>query len=309
MNIIFAGTPDFAVAPLQALIESEHTVVAVYTQPDRPAGRGQKLTPSPVKQCALEHNIPVLQPVTLKDETAQQTLAEHNADLMVVVAYGLILPKAVLDAPRLGCINIHGSILPEWRGAAPIQRSIEAGDVETGVTIMQMDVGLDTGDMLLIEKTPISTEDTAQTIHDRLSTLGAKAMMQVISQLENGTANPIPQEDSRATYAHKMSKAEAEINWTESAQTLSQRIRAFNPWPVCFTQLDGKPLRIWMAHATTENTHAEAGTIVKTDKQGLWVSTGDSLLCVTELQPAGKKRMNAADFANSRPLEGTVLGQ
>ena len=309
MNIIFAGTPDFAVAPLQALIESEHTVVAVYTQPDRPAGRGQKLTPSPVKQCALEHTIPVHQPASLKDETAQQTLAEHNADLMVVVAYGLILPKAVLDTPRLGCINIHGSILPEWRGAAPIQRSIEAGDIETGVTIMQMDIGLDTGDMLLIEKTPINADDTAQTIHDRLSTLGAKAMIQVISQLENGTANPIPQEDSLATYAHKMSKAEAEINWTESAQTLSQRIRAFNPWPVCFTQLDGKPLRIWMAHATTENTRVEAGTIVKTDKQGLWVSTGDSLLCVTELQPAGKKRMNAADFANSRPLEGTVLGQ
>ncbi len=309
MNIIFAGTPDFAVAPLQALIDSEHTVAAVYTQPDRPAGRGQKLTASPVKQTALEHGIPVLQPVSLKDEEAQQILASHNADLMVVVAYGLILPKAVLDMPRLGCINIHGSILPKWRGAAPIQRSIEAGDAETGVTIMQMDVGLDTGDMLLIETTPISTDDTAQTVHDRLSTLGAEAMMKVIPQLENGTANPIQQNDDLATYAHKMSKAEADINWTESAQTLSQRIRAFNPWPVCFTQLDGQPLRIWMAAASTEPSNAPAGSIVKTDKQGVWVATGDSLLCITELQPAGKKRMKAADFANARQLDGTVLGQ
>lgn len=309
LRIIFAGTPDFSVAPLKTLIESGHDVVAVYTQPDRPAGRGRKLTASPVKEVALEHNIPVYQPLTLKDEAAQQQLAELNADLMIVVAYGLILPQAVLETPKMGCLNIHASLLPRWRGAAPIQRAIEAGDKETGVTIMQMDIGLDTGDMLHKLTTEITPEDSAQTLHDRLSEMGCPAMMETINGLLEGTITPEKQSEDQVTYAEKMSKEEALIDWREPAQKIIRKIQAFNPWPVAFTEFQGKPLRIWQARLATaeeqnEITNTAQGVVSALTKQGLFIGSADQLICIEKLQPAGKKAMNAYDFAQSRNLEG-----
>lgn len=309
LRIIFAGTPEFSVAPLQTLIDSEHDVIAVYTQPDRPAGRGRKLTASPVKQLAVEHDIPVYQPLSLKDEEAQQTLQALNADLMIVVAYGLILPKVILDAPKMGCLNIHASLLPRWRGAAPIQRAIESGDPETGVTIMQMDIGLDTGDMLFKLATEITPQDSAQTLHDRLSTMGCDAMMTTLSGLLDGSINPEKQDDSLVTYAEKMHKEEAKINWQEPAQKIIRKVQAFNPWPVCFTDFEGKPLRIWQARlANSEEISAmpsgQAGQVIKLTKNGLFIATGDQPVCIEQLQPAGKKAMRAYDFAQSRNLEG-----
>lgn len=309
LRIIFAGTPDFSVAPLKTLIDSEHDVVAVYTQPDRPAGRGRKLTASPVKEVALEQKIPVFQPLTLKNEEAQQQLAELNADLMIVVAYGLILPKAVLDTPTMGCLNIHASLLPRWRGAAPIQRAIEAGDSETGVTIMQMDIGLDTGDMLYKLTTEITPQDSAQTLHDRLSEMGCPAMMQTINGLLAGSITPEKQSEEEVTYAEKMSKEEALIDWSEPAQKIIRKIQAFNPWPVAFTQFQGKPLRIWQARLATAEEQNEVGktaqgTLAKLTKAGLFIGTADQPICVEMLQPAGKKAMKAYDFAQSRNLEG-----
>ena len=308
LNVIFAGTPDFSVAPLQALLNSEHNVIAVYTQPDRPAGRGRKLTASPVKSLALEHNIPVYQPQTLRDKSAQSDLAALNADLMIVVAYGLILPKVVLDMPRFGCLNIHASLLPRWRGAAPIQRAIESGDAETGVTIMQMDVGLDTGNMLVKKTTAIQTDDNAQTLHDRLSTLGCEALLETLNQLQNSQLSSEKQDESLATYAEKMHKAEAEINWSQPAQTIVRKIQAFNPWPVAFTQFKDQPLRILQAHIAQEpeNQTAEksAGLVLKVSKQGILISTGTQPIWLTQVQPAGKKAMAAYDFAQSRQLEG-----
>ena len=312
LNIIFAGTPEFSVAPLQALLDSEHHVIAVYSQPDRPAGRGRKLTASPVKHLALEHNIPVYQPASLRDETAQAELAALNADIMIVVAYGLILPKVVLEMPKLGCLNIHASLLPRWRGAAPIQRAIESGDAETGVTIMQMDIGLDTGDMLVKKTTPIQTDDNAQTLHDRLSVLGCEALLETLTQLQNNQLKPEKQDESLVTYAEKMHKAEAEINWSQPAQTIVRKIQAFNPWPVAFTQFQDKPLRILQAHIhahsdnTTESSASQnsAGQVICVDKQGILIGTGSDPIWVTQVQPAGKKPMAAYDFAQSRQLTG-----
>lgn len=310
LRIIFAGTPDFSVAPLQTLIDSEHNVIAVYTQPDRPAGRGRKLTASPVKQLALDEKIPVYQPLSLKDSEAQQTLQALNADLMVVVAYGLILPQVILDAPKMGCLNIHASLLPRWRGAAPIQRAIESGDVETGVTIMQMDAGLDTGDMLIKLTTPINTDDSAQTLHDRLSQLGCDALMQTINGLLNKTIIAEKQDESLVTYAQKMHKEEALINWQEPAQNIVRKIQAFNPWPVAYTDFNGKPLRIWQARlasveelANTSN-HSQAGEVLSIIKAGFIVGTGDHPICIQQCQPPGKKTMQAYDFAQSRQLQG-----
>lgn len=318
LRIIFAGTPDFSVAPLKALLDSEHQVVAVYTQPDRPAGRGQKLTASPVKQVALEYNLPVYQPLSLRDETAQAELATLHADIMVVVAYGLILPKAVLDMPRFGCLNIHASLLPRWRGAAPIQRAIESGDAESGVTIMQMDIGLDTGDMLYKVTTPISADDNAQTLHDRLSTMGSNALMATLEDLVNLQATAEKQDDSLVTYAEKLNKAEAQIDWSLPAGDILRKIQAFNPCPVAFCQFQEKPLRVWQARTATDDdlktlenldlsSNSPAGEVLKVEKQGVWVKTGDTAICLQHIQPAGKKTMSAYDFAQSRQLIGLKL--
>lgn len=304
-RIIFAGTPEFSVAPLQALLDSEHEVIAVYTQPDRPAGRGRKLTPSPVKQLALAHNLPVFQPESLKTPQAQAELARLNADLMVVVAYGLILPQTVLDAPKLGCLNIHASLLPRWRGAAPIQRAIESGDQQTGITIMQMDAGLDTGAMLYKLETGIQQNDTAQTLHDRLAPMGAQALLDTLSKLTQ--LNPETQQDHQACYAAKLTKAEAEIDWSLSAQQIVRRIHAFNPWPMAFTHFDGQPLRILQAQALDGPKHDQPGEMILLEKLGVDVMAGEGLVRITQLQPAGKKPMSAYDFCQARNVIGKTL--
>jgi methionyl-tRNA formyltransferase len=308
MRIIFAGTPDFSVVPLQALIDSEHEVIAVYSQPDRPAGRGRKLTASAVKQKALEYNIPVFQPLNFKEQADQQQLAQLNADVMVVVAYGLILPEIILNTPKYGCLNIHASILPRWRGAAPIQRAIEAGDPESGVTIMQMDIGLDTGDMLTVLATEITEQDTAQTLHDRLSELGANALLKTLEEIESNQLIPIKQDEDLVTYAHKFSKAEAEINWDEDAQTIVRKIQAFNPCPVAYTQFQGKPLRIWQAELVAANPSKKSpGGVLAVNKQGIEVATKKGDIRLLYVQPSGKKQMSAYDFAQARDLVGTTL--
>lgn len=298
LRIIFAGTPDFAAQHLAALLDTDHEIIAVYTQPDRPAGRGKKLTPSAVKVLALENDLPVYQPQSLKDEEAQQTLSNLNADVMIVVAYGLLLPLAVLDAPRLGCINVHGSILPKWRGAAPIQRSLWAGDAETGVTIMQMDEGLDTGDMLAIETLPITTEDTSATLYEKLAALGPKSLITTLSKLES--IQPQKQDDASATYAKKLSKDEAKIDWNESAEQIERNIRAFNPWPVAWTQVENQNIKLWSATVVPLNQQAAPGTIVQANKAGIVVATGNQGLCITSLQIPGKKALPAADVINAR---------
>ncbi len=315
LRIIFAGTPEFSVSALTALLDSEHEVVAVYTQPDRPAGRGRKLTASPVKTLALQHNLPVYQPESLKSEEAQQTLEALNADVMIVVAYGLLLPKAVLDAPKDGCLNIHASLLPRWRGAAPIQRAIEVGDAKTGVTIMQMDIGLDTGDMLYKVSTEITPEDNASHLHDRLSALGASALMQTLKALQLQQLLPEKQDESCVTYAKKLTKAEAEIQWNEPAEVIVRKIQAFNPWPIAFTSFQDKPLRIGQASLQSKQgrggenfiSHADSeksGTVLAIDKSGMMVATGSQPILIQQVQPSGKKMMSAYDFAQSRALLG-----
>ena len=301
LRIIYAGTPDFAVPALQALIKSEHQVIAVYTQPDRPAGRGRKLQFGAVKQVAVDADIRVEQPLSLKDESAQTVLSAFNADVMVVAAYGLILPQVVLDAPKYGCLNIHGSLLPRWRGAAPIHRAIQAGDVETGVTIMQMAAGLDTGDMLLKVPCQITKKDTGQTIHDRLANDGAMALLKVLNNIEQ--LKPEVQDESLTSYAHKLEKAEAEIDWSQSAQQIDQTIRAFNPWPVAFTHFNGKPLRLFMSKLETNKQSKEpAGTVIDETPDGISIVTGDGILSFSRLQLPGKKAMDVRDFLNGRSL-------
>ncbi len=315
LKIIFAGTPDFSVAPLKALLESEHEVIAVYTQPDRPAGRGRKLTPSPVKACALEHGIDVYQPEKLKTAEDQQLLSDLGADLMVVVAYGIILPKVVLDAPRLGCINIHASLLPRWRGAAPIQRAILAGDTQSGITIMQMDEGLDTGDMLLKNPCDIAADESGSSLHDRLAVMGAEALMQALPGIVTQTLEPEKQDDALANYAHKLQKAEALIDWSKSAKQLQLQVNAFNAWPVAQTPIDvkGKPqmLRIWRAEAidaTGADMAEPPGTVVSCEKQGIDVATGEGYLRLLEIQMPGKKPMDVQAFVNANDISGIVLG-
>ena len=300
LRIIFAGTPDFAARHLDALLSSEHQVVGVFTQPDRPAGRGKKLIPGPVKALAESHNLPVFQPVSLRPQENQQLVASLNADVMVVVAYGLILPKAVLDMPRLGCINVHGSLLPRWRGAAPIQRSLWAGDAETGVTIMQMDVGLDTGDMLYKLSCPITAQDTSASLYDKLAGLGPQGLLETLTQLANGTTRPEVQDEAVVTYAEKLSKEEARIDWSLSAAQLERCIRAFNPWPMSWLEIDEQPVKVWQASVIAEASSAEPGTIVAAGKQGIQVATGNGILNLESLQPAGKKAMSAQDLLNSR---------
>ncbi|MCD8551737.1 MAG: methionyl-tRNA formyltransferase [Shewanella xiamenensis] len=296
LNIIFAGTPDFAARHLQALINSHHNVIAVYTQPDRPAGRGKKLTASPVKELALAHNIPVYQPGSLRKEPAQQQLAALNADIMVVVAYGLILPKVVLDTPRLGCINVHGSILPRWRGAAPIQRALWAGDKETGVTIMQMDVGLDTGDMLLKTYLPIEDDDTSASLYEKLAQQGPDALLQALEGLANGTLAAEKQDEALANYAEKLSKEEARLDWTKSATQLWQEVRAFNPWPVSYFEHQGNTIKVWQTQVSTTTSNAAPGTIISASKKGIEVATGDGVLTLLSMQLPGKKPLSVADI-------------
>ena len=310
MRIVFAGTPEFAAEHLKALLDSPYDIVAVYTQPDRPAGRGQKLMPSPVKQLAAQHGIPVLQPPTLRDADAQAELAALQPDLMVVVAYGLILPQIVLDIPRLGCINSHASLLPRWRGAAPIQRAVEAGDPESGVTVMRMEAGLDTGPMLLKVSTPISATDTGGSLHDRLAEMGPPAVLQAIAGLADGTLQGEVQDDALATYAHKLNKDEARLDWNRPAVELERLIRAFNPWPVCHSTLSGEAVKV-LAASLAEG-HGQPGEIISASKDGLVVACADQALCLTRLQLPGGKALNFSDLFNSRREKfavGTVLGQ
>ncbi|WP_312203625.1 methionyl-tRNA formyltransferase [Kosakonia cowanii] len=300
LRIIFAGTPDFAARHLDALLSSEHEIVGVFTQPDRPAGRGKKLMPSPVKVLAEEKGLPVFQPASLRQPENQQLVAELNADVMVVVAYGLILPKAVLDMPRLGCINVHGSLLPRWRGAAPIQRALWAGDAQTGVTIMQMDVGLDTGDMLYKLACPVTPEDTSATLYDKLAGLGPQGLIETLQQLAQGSAQPQVQDEELVTYAEKLSKDEARMDWSLSAEQLERCIRAFNPWPMSWFVVDEQPVKVWKASVLPSSTQAEPGTIIEASKSGIQVATAEGILNLESLQPAGKKAMSAQDLLNSR---------
>ena len=313
LRIVFAGTPEFAAEHLKALLNSPYQVVAVYTQPDRPAGRGQKLMPSPVKQLALQHEIAVYQPQTLRDPAAQAELAALKPDLLVVVAYGLILPQVVLDIPRLGCINSHASLLPRWRGAAPIQRAIQAGNAESGVTVMQMEAGLDTGPMLLKVSTPISADDTGGSLHDRLAELGPPAVLQAIDGLAAGSLRGEVQDDSLATYAHKLNKDEALLDWSRQAVELERLIRAFNPWPICHSSLNGAPLKVLAAQLVTEPGAGRGapGEILAASKDGLTVACADGSLRLTRLQLPGGKALNFADLFNSRREQfavGSLLG-
>jgi methionyl-tRNA formyltransferase len=310
MRIVFAGTPDFAADHLKALLDSPYEVVAVYTQPDRPAGRGQKLMPSPVKQLALQHDIAVYQPQTLRNPDAQAELAALAPDLMVVVAYGLILPQVVLDIPRLGCINSHASLLPRWRGAAPIQRAVEAGDAESGVTVMRMEAGLDTGPMLLKVSTPISSADTGGSLHDRLAQMGPPAVLQAIAGLDAGTLTGEVQDDSLATYAHKLNKDEARIDWQRPAVELERLVRAFFPWPITHSLLAGEALKVLSANVS--EGQGTPGQILAASKDGLVVACGSQALCLTRLQMPGGKPLNFSDLFNSRREKfavGLVLGQ
>ena len=300
LRIVFAGTPDFAARHLAALLSSEHEVIAVYTNPDRPAGRGKKLSAPPVKQLALENDIPVYQPENFKSDEAKQELAALNADIMVVVAYGMLLPQVVLDTPRLGCINVHGSILPRWRGAAPIQRSIWAGDKETGVTIMQMDIGLDTGDMLSIATLPIEATDTSASMYEKLAGLGPDALVECLADIASGKAVAEKQDDELANYAKKLSKEEARINWSDDAAHIERCVRAFNPWPMSHFEAAENSIKVWQSRVAEQTSDKPAGTILQADKTGIYVATGQGVLVLEQLQVPGKKAMPVQDILNSR---------
>ena len=318
MRVAFAGTPEFARTALEALHAAGYEIALVLTQPDRPAGRGLKLQPSPVKQFAQVHGIPVLQPRSLRLDgrhpedaaAAARSIAAAQADVMVVAAYGLILPQWVLDAPRLGCLNIHASLLPRWRGAAPIHRAIEAGDAETGVTIMQMDAGLDTGDMRLTERLPIGPQDTTAVLHDRLAALGARLVVTALEQASSGQLKPVPQPTEGVTYAHKIEKAEAAIDWSLPAATLERRVRAFDPFPGAATVLAGETIKVWGAQVRTDAAPAGApGTVLVVSAAGIDVACGSGVLRLTQLQRAGGKRLAAAQFLHGFPVDpGARLG-
>jgi len=300
MRIVFAGTPAFAVPCLRAA-HAHHEVVAVYTQPDRPAGRGRGLTPSPVKLEAIQRGIPVLQPLSLKKKSTQDALREMQPDVMVVVAYGLILPQAVLDIPQYGCWNVHASLLPRWRGAAPIQRAIEAGDDETGVCLMQMEAGLDTGPVLLAQSLPIGPDDTGGQLHDRLSDLGAQVLRDALGLLRAGVRlPPHPQSDVGVEYAHKLDKAEAKLDWTQPAEVLARKVRAFNPWPVAEAQVAGERLRIHGAVAVDQAHAAAPGTLLVAGRHGLDIACGAGVLRLRVVQREGGKAITAADYLNAR---------
>lgn len=300
MKIIFAGTPYFAASALQALLD-EHEVVAVLTQPDRPSGRGMQLTPSPVKQLAEKHGIRILQPVTLKNAETQAEIAALDADVMIVAAYGLILPKVVLQIPKMGCLNIHASLLPRWRGAAPIQRAILAGDSETGITIMQMNEGLDTGDMLLKRSCFIEDAETAESLHDKLAKLGAQAILDTLHQIQNGQIHPEIQDSEFATYAAKLTKGEATLDWHADAKTLDRAIRGYFPFPVAVTKMRETPIKILRAHPETENS-GEPGTVLDVDKGRILVATAKGALALQVLQKPGGKALPAGQFIQSFPI-------
>ena len=308
MNILFAGTPDFSVPSLQALLDSPHEVVAVYTQPDRPAGRGRHMMASPVKRLALQYDIPVCQPDSLRHDTVLQQLVAWQAELMVVVAYGLLLPPAVLAVPRLGCVNVHASLLPRWRGAAPIQRAILAGDTETGVCLMQMDAGLDTGPVLACRCCNIVPDETGSRLHDRLSMLGADLLTKNLPALVKGDLEPHPQDESLASYASKLQKSEACIDWKNSASDIANKIRAFNSWPVAETRYDGRQLRVWEAQAVATGRDAIPGTVLSATAAGIEVACGEGSLCIHQVQLPGGRITDAADFINAHALEGVRLG-
>jgi methionyl-tRNA formyltransferase len=304
MRIAFAGTPEFAADALRALIAAGHEVALVLTQPDRPAGRGMKLVGSPVKQLAIAHGIPIHQPTSLKTPDSQRPLIEANVAVMVVAAYGLILPPAVLSMPKLGCLNIHASLLPRWRGAAPIQRAILAGDQQTGVCIMQMEAGLDTGPVLLSHAIPITSQDTSATLHDKLKELGAMLIVDSLPKLAAGELVAIPQPTQGVTYAEKLKKEEAEINWSKAATEIERKVRAFNPFPVAQTHFDGAPLRVWQACVVDmASTGQSDGRILRADASGIAVTCGEGVLLITELQKAGGKRLGAAAFLAGAKVE------
>jgi len=308
MKVIFAGTPDFAAAALKAIAAAGFEIPLVLTQPDRPKGRGMQLAPSPVKQAALELGLRVAQPEKLRNNAeALQMLKEVEADVMVVAAYGLILPQDVLDTPKHGCLNIHASLLPRWRGAAPIQRAIEAGDAETGVCIMQMDIGLDTGDVVSEHRYAIQPTDTANEVHDALMSLGAAAIVADLQQLKTeGRLKSVKQPEECVTYAQKLSKEEARINWSESAAVIERKIRAFNPVPAAWVEYQGKPMKIWRAEVVEQQ--GRAGEVLSCSSDGLIIACGANALKITQLQPSGSKRMNIAAFAAGHTVEaGTVL--
>ena len=307
MKVIFAGTPDFAVPTLEMLLQSKHEICAVYTQPDRPAGRGRALKQSPVKALAIENDLSVLQPESFRQQADIAQLANLEADLMVVVAYGLILPQAVLDLPRLGCINIHASLLPKWRGAAPIQRSVLAGDEQTGVTIMKMELGLDTGPMLHKKVCTIGQFETASELHDRLAILGAKALQEILPEIEKGEALEEYQDDSRVSYADKLLKKEAIIDWNKSASELQRCVQGLNSWPVAQTTMKSNVLRIWRAKALTEDCNAEPGSVLQGRGKVFDVATADGVLRLLEVQLPGGKRMPVDAFLNAHSVDGLNL--
>ena len=301
MRVIFAGTPDFAATHLQAILEDDrYQLVAIYTQPDRPAGRGKKITQSPVKKLALANDIQLEQPASLTDIKTQETIARLEADVLIVVAYGLILPQAVLDIPRLGCINVHGSILPKWRGAAPIQRAIEAGDRETGVTVMQMDVGLDTGPMLTTSQCTIDDKETSASLYSKLAVLGAQALINTLEKMRSGTAVGIAQDSTQSSYADKIAKQESLIDWSASVTEIERRVRAFNPFPAAYSLVNGQRIKIWLASADSREYHGVPGEILSADNDGLLVKCGNGALLISTIQLAGKSKMYVAEALKSR---------
>ena len=308
LTVVFAGTPDFSVPAFEAIAASRHRLLAAYTQPDRRSGRGLKLEASPIKQAAARRGLPVEQPPTLKDPAAIERLAGYCPDVMVVAAYGLLLPQAALDVPRLGCINIHASLLPRWRGAAPIQRALLAGDAQTGVTIMRMEAGLDTGPMLSRHAITVDPRETGGSLHERLAALGADHIVAALDSLESGTADFEPQDDAQATYARKLSKDEALIDWTQPAEALDRKVRAFNPWPVAETRLDGRQLRIWRAHPAPAARQAPPGTVLLAGEGGISVMTGRDALVIERLQLPGKRAIDAREFQQGHQLTGRSLG-
>ncbi|CAM3036801.1 methionyl-tRNA formyltransferase [Legionella steigerwaltii] len=310
LNIVFAGTPEFGLPCLDALQHSIHHIQAIYTQPDRPAGRGRKLQASAVKEWALKHQIPVYQPLNFKNPEAISELAALKPDVMIVIAYGLILPKAVLEIPRLGCINVHASLLPRWRGASPIQSAILHGDTETGVTIMQMDVGMDTGAMLHKARCPITASETAQSLHDKLAQISAQPLLQTLDELARQTIQPEIQNNELATYARKINKEDACINWQHSAIEIDQTIRAFNPWPIAYTTYEEEILRIHQAKIVALQSQQAPGTLIHIDKKGMLIATGDQGLLIEKIQFPGGKVISIADWLNSsksRPHIGYVF--